>query len=311
MLTYKIDEAIDLANKYINADTPFAFQGTHGIGKSLGLKKLADRLGIGFVDLRLTLFEEADLIGMPFREGNITSYSKPIWLKLIEDQNKDRGLLCLEELNRCDALVRQPALQLLWDRKCSHFNIPSGWLPIATWNPSGENYETQELDGALLSRLIVIDVVSDLNSWLTWAEGEKINSKIINFLRSNPKYFSNSAFKLTPRSWSIASTLVDKYPNDVEVLKPLLGLELALLLSKFTGSPADDLLQSFNLKEDISKEDIKKIIPKLMNQSPDHIMMFFKKLKESNENLAYKLLSILSKHSESFKLVERLNGITK
>lgn len=311
MLTYKIDEAIGLANKYINANTPFAFQGAHGIGKSLGLKKLADSLGIGFVDLRLTLFEEADLIGMPFRDGNITNYSKPIWLKLIEDQNKDRGLLCLEELNRCDALVRQPALQLLWDRKCSHFNIPSGWLPIATWNPSGENYETQELDLALLSRLIVIDVVSDLHSWLIWAESEKINPKVINFLRNNPKYFSDSAFKLTPRSWSIASTLIDKYPDDVEVLKPLLGLELALLLNQFKANPTDELLQSFKLKQDIAKEDIQNLISKLMEQNPDHIMMFFKKLKQDNETLAYRLLSILSKHSESFKLIERLNGITK
>lgn len=311
MLTYKIDEAIDLANKYINANTPFAFQGAHGIGKSLGLKKLADKLGLGFVDLRLTLFEEADLIGMPFREGNVTSYSKPIWLKLIEEQSKSKGLLCLEELNRCDALVRQPALQLLWDRKCSHFNIPNGWLPIATWNPSGENYETQELDEALLSRLIVMDVVSDLQSWLLWAQEEKLNPKIINFLRNNPKYFSNSLLKLTPRSWSIASTLVDKYPDDVEVLKPLLGVELSLLFSKFEKTPADDLFHNFNFKTEISQEDVKKLIPKLIEQKLDHVMMFFKKMKNENENLAFKLLNALSEYPGSIKLVERLNGIAR
>lgn len=221
--SYSLNQAIQLAEKYYQAGIPFAFEGSHGIGKSQSLETMALKNNIGYVDLRLTLLEETDLLGLPYRDesNQVTRYTKPIWLSMIEKTGFTKGLLAIEEINRADKLVRQPALQLLWDRRCLQWDLPSGWLPIATWNPSGEAYETFDLDAALLSRLVVIKIKLCPESWLEWARNNDINQDIIDYLTEYPEKLGSN--NLTPRQWYQASQVCNHFPEQYNLLFPILG----------------------------------------------------------------------------------------
>ena len=83
-------------------------EGPTGIGKSELVQQVALRLGIGIVTLDLSLLEPPDLVGIPVVSGGRTVYAAPSALPM-----DGSGLLVLEELNRAERYVQQPALQLL------------------------------------------------------------------------------------------------------------------------------------------------------------------------------------------------------
>ena len=62
------------------------------------------------------------------------------------------GVLLLEELNRAELPVMQPALQLLSARRLHTWELPPGWICAAAINPEGEDYDVRRLDPALRSR---------------------------------------------------------------------------------------------------------------------------------------------------------------
>src|ERR1700680_792881 len=96
-----------------------AMVGPSGVGKSAIENQLAKELtrdlkmDFGFIDLRLATQEPGDLIGNPYRDGNVTRNAMPAWFP----KEGTRGILCLEELNRAPNDVRQCIFQLIWDRK--------------------------------------------------------------------------------------------------------------------------------------------------------------------------------------------------
>ena len=69
------------------------FVGPMGIGKSDIVKQVTNELGLGFIDLRLAQMEPGDLIGIPYRDGDRTSWAKPEWFP----KEGTKGILHLDE----------------------------------------------------------------------------------------------------------------------------------------------------------------------------------------------------------------------
>ncbi|MCB9882928.1 MAG: AAA family ATPase [Planctomycetes bacterium] len=96
-------------------------EGPTGIGKSAVVQQFAARAGIGFVVLDLSLLEPPDLVGLPvIREGR-THDAVPSELP-----TSVHGVLMLEELDRAEIPVMQPALQLLSARRLHDYELPPG-----------------------------------------------------------------------------------------------------------------------------------------------------------------------------------------
>ena len=93
-------------------------------------------------------------------------------------------------------------LQLLTARRLNDYALPSGWLPCAAVNPT-EGYDTRELDPALVSRFVNVEVIPDVPSWLAWAEAHAVHAKIRAFVAQSPDVFSDPA--ANPRAWTNAS----------------------------------------------------------------------------------------------------------
>jgi len=192
-------ELIELVRLCYAANQPVLLEGSHGIGKSEILEEAARQLGIGFICRDLSLMEPPDLIGMPRQEGGVTHYSPPAFLP-----SEGKGLLIFEELNRCPSYMRGPCLQLLTARTLNDYGLPTGWLPCAAINPSGADYDVQELDPALLSRFVEVEVVADRAEWLAWAEPKGVAGQVLGYVGSDPQIFEDT----NPRAWKAVSDLL-------------------------------------------------------------------------------------------------------
>src|SRR5271166_2600032 len=95
---------------------PVLLEGPTGVGKSEVVREVAQELEIGWAVLDLSLLEPPDLVGLPVIENGRTSYASPQILPLAGN-----GILMLEELNRAERYIQQPALQLLTARRLHQY----------------------------------------------------------------------------------------------------------------------------------------------------------------------------------------------
>src|SRR5262249_11347913 len=112
------------------ARRPVLLEGPTGIGKSEIVAQVADDLRIGKVVLALSLLEPPDPVGLPVIEDGRSRYAPPRFLP-----TEGAGILILEELNRAERYIQQPALQLLTARRLHEYELPEGWLACAAINP--------------------------------------------------------------------------------------------------------------------------------------------------------------------------------
>jgi MoxR-like ATPase len=192
---------IVLTKLLYEADRPFLLVGRHGVGKSEILERAAAELDINYICRDLSLMEPPDLVGLPRLDGPVTRFIPPSFLPA-----GGRGLLVFEELNRCQSFMRTPALQLLTARSLNDYMLPAGWLPVAAINPPEEGYEVTDLDQALLSRFVRIDVEPDRGEWLAWARDNRVHADIITYVDMDETIFDTP--ESNPRSWKYASDVL-------------------------------------------------------------------------------------------------------
>ncbi len=181
------------------ARLPVLLEGATGIGKSEILQETARQLGIGCCVLDLSLLEPPDLVGLPQIQDGRTVYAAPAILP-----QGGAGVLMLEELNRAERYMQQPALQLLTARKLHSYALPEGWSTCAAINPEGEDYHVTPLDPALRARFLQVRVYADRTHWLAWAVDAGIHRAILGMARTHDRFFET----VPPRTWAYASRLL-------------------------------------------------------------------------------------------------------
>lgn len=211
----RLEAVLELAYR---ARRPVLLEGPTGIGKSEIVRKLADRLGIVHVVLDLSLLEPPDLVGLPLIEQGRTRYALPDILP-----RDGAGILMLEELNRAERYIQQPALQLLSARRLHSYELPPGYACFAAINPESEGYHVTPLDKALRARFLNLPVRADRTSWLAWAQMNGIHPGIIAVAQAHERILDD----IPPRTWTyvsqILSTLQPKEVENVGLLRDTLG----------------------------------------------------------------------------------------
>lgn len=190
------------------ARRPVLLEGPTGIGKSQITAEFATRAGLEHRVLDLSLLEPPDLVGLPQLRDGRTHYAFPAELP-----TEGAGVLMLEELNRAEIPVMQPALQLLSARRLHAYELPPGWFCVAAINPEQDDYQVNRLDPALRSRFLQVVVRADRDEWMRWAAQANVFPIVQRVVREQPEVFATSA----PRSWAYAG----------EVLSRLTAAELA------------------------------------------------------------------------------------
>lgn len=212
--------------------SPMLMGGT-GVGKSAILQAYAQKHKIGFISRDLSLMEPPDLVGMPKLDGDRTRFLSPAFLP-----REGKGLFVLEEINRAPEYMRAPCLMLLTDRSLNDYRLPEGWLPVAAINPAEDGYEAAELDPAMLSRFVLINVVPDRDEWLFWARENHVHSLVLAYVASDLSVFDSPLSN--PRSWTYVSDLLhadDTLKTDSSLLRAAVagcvGIERATAFMRF------------------------------------------------------------------------------
>ena len=214
------------------SNQPVLLIGRHGVGKSELVAEAARVMGVGHIVRDLSLMEPPDLAGLPVIENRTMNYAPPSFLP------KDgKGLLVFEELNRAQRYLQAPCLQLLTARKLNDYVLPQGWLPVAAINPADGGYHTDELDAALASRFLKVEVEPDVSEWLSWAKANGVDQRVCEYVGGLKVFL---AAENNPRAWTYASRVLqasEKVGANEETLlaslEGILGAELALGFMQF------------------------------------------------------------------------------
>jgi MoxR-like ATPase len=182
--------------------TPFLW-GHRGMGKSSLVRQLAEENGWGFVDLRCSQLEAADLRGLPSRgEDGRTHFLPPVdlpsgdltteeaesflgvekpsdlkyhgeWIRRHRQVQPrlSEGILFLDELNRAADDVLHASFQLVLDHAVGEYVLPPGWSVVAAGN-FAEGYSVNSFDDpAFLDRfahLVLTAGQATAGEWVTW-----------------------------------------------------------------------------------------------------------------------------------------------
>jgi hypothetical protein len=138
-------------------------------------------------------------------------------------------------MNRGRLDVQQAAFQIVLDRRIHVHKIPDNCGIICAGNPpstdagTGQEYNVEEVDPALLNRFVNIKWTLTTDNWLRWARESKIMQDIIDFIAVDSKYLGNEAIDIpveispTPRSYDFLSRLLSSEPKTSVIPKQYWG----------------------------------------------------------------------------------------
>lgn len=195
--------------------------GKGGIGKTESTADLAKELGIGYIDIRLLLYSEVDLKGIPYPDSSNTH---TIWLQNsilpIASRDGDKGILVLDEITSPSKSVRTAAYQLLNERKLGEYILPDNWLIVCLGNGEEDGGDFQGMEGNFANRCSVFNVVPNLDAWKSWAYRSGVNYLVTAYVSWRPSdlhtYNPDNEEMLfaSPRSWNAVSDILNKHSFD-------------------------------------------------------------------------------------------------
>lgn len=211
----RLERVLEIAYR---ARRPVLLEGPTGIGKSEIVQQAARKLGVATVVVDLSLLEPPDLVGLPIIEQGRTRYALPAFLP-----RDGAGILMLEELNRAERYIQQPALQLLTARTLHEYVLPEGWVVFAAVNPATGDYHVTPLDAALRARFLELAVRADRASWLAWAIENGVHPAVLSLARAHERVFD----EVPPRTWTYVSKVLQTVSaaerDDATLMRDLLS----------------------------------------------------------------------------------------
>lgn len=193
--------------------------GSPGIGKSSIMQQLADKYKLFLIDIRLSQRESVDILGFPTIKKNKMGYLPMEDLPLLGDpipEGYTGFLLFLDEFNAASRSVQAASYQLVLDRIIGSVPLHPECHITAAGNNITDNSITNDLSTAMQSRLIHLELISDHESWLKWANANRIDQRVISFIKFRPdmlnKFDPDHNDKTFPceRTWEFLSDYIAK-----------------------------------------------------------------------------------------------------
>ena len=244
-----------IANPEMSRTLPaIMLRGAPGVGKSTIIKGIADKLGIGFVDVRLAQLERVDVCGLPSIEDKTTNWNVPaFWPK----DKGSKGIILLDEITSAPPDVQVAAYQLVLDRCISNSNykVPDGWYIIAAGNRAIDPAVVKTMSSALANRFMHFEMEVNPEDWGFWAVSKDVHPSVTGFIKFRPGLL----FKMddqnleqgwpSPRAWEKVSNIIPMFGDDEEVLRKavygLVGAGVGMEFMEFhrTAKKFDSVLE--------------------------------------------------------------------
>lgn len=208
-----------------NVIPPTLVRGAPGVGKSTIVKTIAEELGIGFIDMRLSEMERVDIAGLPSIENSMTKWNVP---SILPQDPTSKGILLLDEITAAPSDVQVAAYQLVLDRCISNSNykLPNGWYIVAAGNRTVDRAVARPLSSALANRFAHYELEANAKDWNLWAVSKHIHSSVTGFINYRPELLFNmdnnqnlEAGWPSPRSWERVANAIQLFANNETVFQ--------------------------------------------------------------------------------------------
>jgi len=221
--------------------------GHRGVGKSAGIIQACREMEHRYISLRLGQMEVGDLVGIPFRDGDVMHWSRPSWWP---GDDQPPTLVHCDELNRAqqeDTLqaifqfVEPPTEGLL--RSLHTHHLSKRHKVIVSINPPDGSYQVATLDRALIDRMVMLFVETDYHCWARYAAQRELAGDVRQFLAANSGMLARQGAPMelqvepTERGWEMVSVLRKncRFPGDLEmeVYAGIIGKEAAITFMRW------------------------------------------------------------------------------
>ncbi|MFF5446214.1 AAA family ATPase [Streptomyces sp. NPDC012888] len=149
-------EALALA---VTANQPVLLWGEPGIGKSAGMERLADRLGVPLETVIASVHEPSDFAGLPVvGEDPATTgvpMAPPDWA--VRLARTGHGLLFFDELSSAPPAVQAALLRVVLERRVGSLVLPRSVRIVAAANPPSSAADGWHLSAPLANRFVHLD----------------------------------------------------------------------------------------------------------------------------------------------------------
>jgi hypothetical protein len=252
-------------------------QGPPGVGKTSIPFQVAAELGVP-VYLRHPLYEEpVDHRGIPHIANGVTTWSRPDFFGLKNEPLPERAVFLLDEYGQCDQTQQKAYATTLLEKKICDFQLPQGWLIMATGNRVEDRAGAQRLLSHVINRTMVIELTHDIEDFQKWGVATgKISSPVRAFLNWKPSALLDFKPELakpyaSPRSWEKVSAL--KIPDHLrrEAIAGLVGEGHAAEMLAFERTYA-----SLQDPKDVIKAPLKAKVP----EQPDVLCAMIESVSE-------------------------------
>ena len=232
--------------------TPVMLWGAPGVGKSEMVAQVAARHDAPLIDIRLSQMEPSDLRGIPFRNGDIVDWAIPAMLPDAQRHGPE-GIMFLDEITSAPPSVSAAAYQLILDRKLGEYEVPEGWAIIAAGNRQGDRGVTYSMPAPLANRFSHYEVEVNLDDWVAWAYANRIDDRVIGFLRFRPDLLfdfdpsHNPVAFPSPRSWEFTHRALQKFDDN----RDLLANALQACVGKAAGIELNAFIENLDQMPDL------------------------------------------------------------
>lgn len=258
-----INEAKELTIDIIKAGLTPMISSSPGMGKSDYLKAIAEEFNLKLIDVRLSQADSVDLNGFPTIDikAGVSRYV-PFDTFPTEDTPIPDGykgwMILLDEITSAPNLVQAASYRLILDHEVGQKKLHPKVITVAAGNLATDKAIVNRMSTAMQSRMIHLQIKTDLITWVSWAIRNDIDYRIIAFLRFKPELLHkfdpnhNDVTFPCPRTWAFLSKIISKWAHIGNSKLPLLtgtvsegaGIEFKAFTDIFESLPTTNQLLS-------------------------------------------------------------------
>src|SRR6188768_4570880 len=155
-----------------------------GVGKSDLVMQAATEAGLACRSLLGTQIAPEDVSGIPRIVGERSVFCPP---RVLLPEDPAPFCLFLDELPACAPDVQKAFYSLLLERRIGEHKLPAGTWVVAAGNRAEDRALVRTISSALVNRVLILNVRTDVPEWLAWAQAHKVREDVLKFIEANPE----------------------------------------------------------------------------------------------------------------------------